>query len=90
MVSNPDNKVHGANMGPIWGRKDPGGPHVGPMNFAIWEGDRRYANLIQERILLTWINCCPLMDKKITYSTKCVMKLLIHSQTITTSLEVYG
>ena len=23
-------------MGPIWGRKDPGGPHVGPMNFAIW------------------------------------------------------
>ena len=31
----PDNKVHGANMGPIWGRQDPGGPHVGPMNFAI-------------------------------------------------------
>ena len=23
-------------MGPIWGREDPGGPHVGPMNFAIW------------------------------------------------------
>ena len=21
-------KVHGANMGPIWGRQDPGGPHV--------------------------------------------------------------
>ena len=34
---NPDNKVHGANMGPIWGRQDPGGPHVGPMEFAIWE-----------------------------------------------------
>ena len=32
----PDNKVHGANMGPIWGRQDPGGPHVDPMNFAIW------------------------------------------------------
>ena len=32
----PDSKVHGANMGPIWGRKNPGGPHVGPMNFAIW------------------------------------------------------
>ena len=32
----PDSKVHGANMGPIWGRRDPGGPHVGPMNFAIW------------------------------------------------------
>ena len=32
----PDNKVHGAHMGPIWGRQDPGGPHVGPMNLAIW------------------------------------------------------
>ena len=31
----PDSKVHGANMGAIWGRQDPGGPHVGPMNFAI-------------------------------------------------------
>ena len=31
----PDRKVHGANMGPIWGRQDPGGPQVGPMNFAI-------------------------------------------------------
>ena len=27
---------NGASMGPIWGRQDPGGPHVGPMNFAIW------------------------------------------------------
>ena len=34
----PDSKFHGANMGPIWGRQDPGGPHVGPMNFVIWEG----------------------------------------------------
>ena len=32
----PDSKVHGANMGPIWGRQDPFGPYVGPMNFAIW------------------------------------------------------
>ena len=31
----PDNKVHETNMGPIWGRQDPGGPHVGPMNLAI-------------------------------------------------------
>ena len=22
--------------GPIWDRQGPGGPHVGPMNFAIW------------------------------------------------------
>ena len=32
----PENKVHGANMGPIWSRQDSGGPRVGPMNFAIW------------------------------------------------------
>ena len=31
----PDSKIHGANMGPIWGRQDPGEPHAGPMNFAI-------------------------------------------------------
>ena len=33
----PDSKVHGANMGPIWGRHDPGGSHIGPMNIATWE-----------------------------------------------------
>ena len=32
----PDSKVYGANMGPTWGRQDPGGPHVEPINFAIW------------------------------------------------------
>ena len=31
----PNNKVHGANMGSIWGRQDPGGPQFGPTNFAI-------------------------------------------------------
>ena len=32
----PNNKVHGANMRPTWGRQDPGVPHVGHMNLAIW------------------------------------------------------
>ena len=32
----PDSKFHGANMGPIWGRQDPVGPHVGSMNLYIW------------------------------------------------------
>ena len=31
----PDSKIHGANVGPNWDRTDPGGPHVGLMNFAI-------------------------------------------------------
>ena len=33
----PDNKIPETNMGPIWGRRDPGGPHAGPMNFVIWD-----------------------------------------------------
>ena len=31
----PDSKFHVANMGPTWGRQDPGGPHVGLMNLVI-------------------------------------------------------
>ena len=34
--TSPNSKLHGANMGPIWGRQDPGGLHVGSMNDAIW------------------------------------------------------
>ena len=41
----PDSMVHGANMGPIWGRQDPGGPHVGPMNFAIWDDTVKWVAL---------------------------------------------
>ena len=33
----PDSKVHVANMGPTWVLSAPDGPHVGPMNFAIWD-----------------------------------------------------
>ena len=32
----PDSKVHGANTGPTWVMSAPDGPHVGPMNLAIW------------------------------------------------------
>ena len=46
----PDSKVHGTNMGPIWGQQDPGGPHVGPMNFVIW-GMLRYIVIYQRGIL---------------------------------------
>ena len=33
----PDSKVYGPNMGPTSGRQGPGGPHVGPMDLAIWD-----------------------------------------------------
>ena len=36
-IAIPDSKVHGANMGPTWGRQDPGGLHVGHTNRAIWD-----------------------------------------------------
>ena len=49
----PDSKVHGVNMGPIWGRQDPGGPHVGPMKFAIW--DPIFA---QRQATLGFVNKC--------------------------------
>ena len=34
--SSPESKIHGANVGPTWGRQAPGGPHVGHMTLAIW------------------------------------------------------
>ena len=36
-VTFPDSKVHGASIGPMWCRQDPGGPHVGPMKLATWD-----------------------------------------------------
>ena len=33
----PDSEHHGANVGPTWSSQDPGGPHVGHTNLAIWE-----------------------------------------------------
>ena len=47
----PDGKVHGANMGPICGRKDQGGHHVGLMNFAVW--DTMYYELWRNVIAVT-------------------------------------
>ena len=68
---NPDSKVHGANMGPIWGLQDPGGPHVGPMNFAIWEhitARRLYGSwdvLYLSTVALSWLNAVWLRQDKI-------------------------
>ena len=59
----PDSKVRGANMGPIWGRQDPGGAHVGSMNLAISIGSLRSKAISKYSIelvnadhakLLTW------------------------------------
>ena len=36
-ITNPDNKVHGANMGSTCVLSAPDGPHVGPMNLGTRE-----------------------------------------------------
>ena len=50
--TSPDSKVHGAYMGPIWGRQDPGGPHVGPMNCVIWGSVLRKHSQLLSKITL--------------------------------------
>ena len=53
-VSFPDSKVHGVNFGPTWGLKDPGVPHVGPMNLVIWElPTHAYIGLYREKFYLS-------------------------------------
>ena len=46
----PDNKVYGANTGPTWGRQDPGGPQVGPMNLTVWEYKKWQISHCEKRI----------------------------------------
>ena len=55
--SYPDSKVHGANMGPIWGQQDPGGPHGGPMSLAIWVGYRQSQWWLETSQHFEWQNC---------------------------------
>ena len=63
-----DSKVHGGNMGPIWGRQDPGGPHVGPMNFAIWD--------MQSEILIQY-TCCTMDTITMLYDYDIIAASLI-------------
>ena len=50
----PDSKVHGANMGRIWGQQDPGGPHVGPISIAIWV-NKVFPSPIIEKKNIHWL-----------------------------------
>ena len=54
----PDSKVHGANMGSIWGREDPGGPHADPMNLATWAG-MELSYIYTFIAIVTWIYLSP-------------------------------
>ena len=54
----PDSEVHGATMGPIWGRQGPGGPHVGPMNVAIWVTTRSLFFLPKDEVMRCMTYVC--------------------------------
>ena len=57
-ITYPDNKVHEANMGPTWVLSAPDGPHVVPMNLAIWVPAIMY-NESAEPPLHLWHECIP-------------------------------
>ena len=73
--SHPDSKVRGANKGPIWGRQDPGGPHVGPMNFVIcqyrlWWGAADQCTLSHRTNTILWYRESWIIQLKYTFGTK--------------------
>ena len=57
-------------MGPIWGRHDPGGPQMGPMNFAIWVV-RKMA------VILSWPPCVNILRPSDAYIHRWFMSSFI-------------
>ena len=56
----PDSKVHVAHVGPTWVLLAPGGPHLGPVNFVIWDILLFYMAVIDYPCLDfndAWIGC---------------------------------
>ena len=53
-------KVHVANMGPTWVLLAPGGPHVGPMNLAIWECSLARTTFLSFQDMHNRLPACPL------------------------------
>ena len=56
-----DNKVDEANLGPTWVLSAPDGPHVGPMNFAIRDGnevDGELVNSSKYMYVYFWSRLC--------------------------------
>ena len=56
--ANPDSKVHGADMGSTWGRQDPVGPHVGPMDLVIWEHALRTGSTNDHQLVYSGSQFC--------------------------------
>ena len=69
--NHPD-KVYGTNMAPTGGRQDPSGPHVGPMNFAIWAVNIWYGLVSQPYKFPQYFEVGPRQTNAYTF-------LLVHS-----------
>ena len=75
----PDSKVHGVSMGPIWGRQDPGEPHVGPMNFAIWDMETFHPSLcLYEGNRCIWANSS--VFDNLRHRTPCLVNVMQNRQ----------
>ena len=75
--TNPDNKIHGANMGPTWGQQDPGGPHVGHVNRVIWE--------VKQHQYHAYI-VCPCFQFILKFS---IIKQWLHRQTVSFYIRIF-
>ena len=81
----PDSKIRGANMGPTWVLLAPNGPHVGPMNLTIRDGNRNVSCNIFHGTC-TWVSCALFWFTYLAY-----MKTLVDSSddsTITANILV--
>ena len=75
--TDPDSKVHGANMGTIWGWQTPGGPHIGPINFFIWG----VSNMMKTMVNITGKsigNNTILFE--VPYEMKCILSYIVHNR----------
>ena len=50
LLTYPDSKFHGANMGPTWVLSAPGGLQVGLMNLVIWIVLPEYSSFTTRRV----------------------------------------
>ena len=50
----PDSKIHGTNMGPIWGQQDPGWSHAGQWTLLYGIIFPQYFHLVDQSISTIW------------------------------------
>ena len=74
----PDSKVHGANKGPNWDLSTPYGPHVGPMNLAIWNGFQSERYCITLLLTGLWLPVLCLIVSHFTFGAVCIWRFSNH------------